>query len=241
VEGDASVFGVYGSVMAKQEIASHEGTSTLHALERALLGVCDELLALFDGITMISGLDARPKVSPARDPGEKEGKEGRRERNNKTYGISHVCCDARSSKKPGCRTDTCTSSRAAMISASARTPPLAGRSWRAFSGVVFAWGRDAGSSLVSSRLLSSPHRAIVEAVWRASVGVGFKVRLDCVAVDCAFVSDLWSWMGGGCIVGWLQASSRRGRFSRGQEQCSQVARFRRGENSIRCGGMYVAK
>jgi hypothetical protein len=73
--------------------------------------------------------------------------------------------------------------------------------------------------VLSSRLLSFlPHRAIVEIVWRASVGVGFKVRLDCVAVDCAFVSDLWSWMGGGCIVGWLQASSRRGRFSRGQEQ-----------------------
>jgi hypothetical protein len=46
---------VYRSVMAKQEIASHEGTSTLHALERALLGVCDELSALFDGITTLWG------------------------------------------------------------------------------------------------------------------------------------------------------------------------------------------
>ncbi|PMD12506.1 hypothetical protein NA56DRAFT_481970 [Hyaloscypha hepaticicola] len=96
--------------------------------------------------------------------------------------------------------------------------------------------------VLSSRLVSSPilpHRAIVETVWGASVGVGFKVRLDCVAVDCAFVSDLWSWMGGGCIVGWLQASSRRGRFSRGQEQRSQV-RASRGR-IVLGGGMYVAK
>jgi hypothetical protein len=83
VEGDASVFGVYRSVMAKQEIASHEGTSTLHALERALLGVYDELSALFDGITMLCRLDVRAKICPARDPGEKEGKLGR---NNKLTG-----------------------------------------------------------------------------------------------------------------------------------------------------------
>jgi len=34
----------------------------------------------------------------------------------------------------------------------------------------------------SPLLYSLPHRPMVEIVWRAGVGVGFKVRLECVAV-----------------------------------------------------------
>jgi hypothetical protein len=128
-----------------------------------------------------------------------------------------------------------------MISASATTPPLAGRSWRAFSGVVFAWGV-VMLVLSWSRLLSFlPHRAIVEIVWRASVGVGFKVRLDCVAVDCAFVSDLWSWMGGGVLLDGCRPvrdedGSRVGKNSvRRSRSTGEMGRIVLG------GGMYVAK
>jgi hypothetical protein len=46
VKGDAAIFGVDGAIMAKKQISSHEGTSTLHALERALLGVCEGMLAV---------------------------------------------------------------------------------------------------------------------------------------------------------------------------------------------------
>jgi hypothetical protein len=70
------------------------------------------------------------------------------------------------------------------------------------------------SGRVLMLVLSSPrlpHRAIVEIVWRASVGVRFKVRLDCVAVECAFVLDLWSSMGVVQYFGRQWPVSRRGR------------------------------
>ncbi len=40
VQRTASIFGVHRTIMSKQQIASHEGAATLHALERAFLGVC---------------------------------------------------------------------------------------------------------------------------------------------------------------------------------------------------------
>jgi hypothetical protein len=42
VKGHTTVFGVNGAVMAEKKIASNEGTATLHAFERTLLGVCRE-------------------------------------------------------------------------------------------------------------------------------------------------------------------------------------------------------
>ena len=39
VEGDAAILGVDGAVVSQQQVAAHEGTPTLHALERAFLGI----------------------------------------------------------------------------------------------------------------------------------------------------------------------------------------------------------
>ena len=62
--------------------------------------------------------------------------------------------------------------------------------------------------------LSSPVRyffltkAIVwGTVWRASVGVGFKVRLDFGVLSCSFAADILSSMGVYC--GWQKPVSRR--------------------------------
>jgi hypothetical protein len=155
-----------------------------------------------------------------------------------TYGISRVCCDARSSKKPGCRTGTCTSSLAATISLFATMPQWAGRSWRrqAFLGGG-GWCR-----LWSRMLVLSPVsflRPMVEIVWCASVGVGFKVRLGYVDVRCSFVSDLWSSMGVVVSCGWQRPVSRQGRVLAWAR--TFAGRVRRGGVIVLGGGMCVAR
>ena len=45
MEGDAAIFGMDSTVMTEKKIASHKGAAALHALERALLGICDRGLA----------------------------------------------------------------------------------------------------------------------------------------------------------------------------------------------------
>ena len=53
------------------------------------------------------------------------------------------------------------------------------------------WGRKLGG--LACPVLSGPlHRSMVEIVWLASVGVGFKVCLDYVGMCCSFVSLLLS-------------------------------------------------
>jgi hypothetical protein len=74
VERDASIFGVHSSVMSKQQIASHEGTSTLHALERALLGICEVWLAFARGYRDDMWADAPLQMVFCTRPGRKEGK-----------------------------------------------------------------------------------------------------------------------------------------------------------------------
>jgi hypothetical protein len=45
VEGNAAIFGMDSTVMTEEKIAAHKGAATLHALERALLGICEGGLA----------------------------------------------------------------------------------------------------------------------------------------------------------------------------------------------------
>jgi len=87
-----------------------------------------------------------------------------------------------------------------------------GSTFMAATGIL-GCGVGVGSRCLSSPVLSSPLRsllrAIVGTVWRASVGVGFKVRLEFVVAWCSFVVDFWSSMGVVVYGGW--PVSRQGR------------------------------
>jgi hypothetical protein len=74
VERDAAVFGVHSAVMAKQQIAAHEGTSTLHAFEGTLLGVCEVWLAFARGDRDDMWADAPLQMVFCTRLGRKEGK-----------------------------------------------------------------------------------------------------------------------------------------------------------------------
>jgi hypothetical protein len=95
VEGDAAVLGVDGAVVSQQQVASHEGTSTLHALERAFLGVWGVVsirIAHVSWSSRAGGVFSRSGC--AREPTGEEGRHNHAAKN--TYGISHGDCDARS-------------------------------------------------------------------------------------------------------------------------------------------------
>lgn len=97
VEGDAAVLGVDGAVVSQQQVASHEGTSTLHALEGAFLGVWDVVSIRIAHVFWSSRREGRGVIFSLGMCTRADGRRGATQpRAKNTYGISHGDCDARS-------------------------------------------------------------------------------------------------------------------------------------------------